>query len=334
MNAADRKIVVGVDGTEPGRAAVRWAAAVAEERLLKMLIVHALRVDKLAYGAGLAGPAPWYDILAEEGQRVLEEAVAQAHSVAPGVDVDTRMPADSPVPTLIDASRSAAMVVVGGTGKGFFGEMTIGSTASAVVGHAHCPVVVMRGRKNTTAYPAEGPIVVGLDGSPLSERALEIAFEEAAWRKADLVVVHAWRDVTYDDAYGMARLVVQWELRPRKFYDLVVEVALIRPGPIQGGSVHPYIARRRGEETWKHKHPLLARSLDRTLGVPLFQEQVMQMAVDVASFTPAEADLLRRAMGAKRSSAKMRNSPKGSSTGPRRTVSTATPPCPCSSRST
>lgn len=115
------------------------------------------------------------------------------------------------MPTLIDASKSAAMVVVGGTGKGFFGEMTIGSTASAVVAHAHCPVVVMRGRKNTSAYPAEGPIVVGLDGSPLSERALEIGFEEAAWRKAGLVVVHAWRDVTYDDAYGMARLVVQWE---------------------------------------------------------------------------------------------------------------------------
>ncbi|QXV56444.1 universal stress protein [Amycolatopsis sp. TNS106] len=211
MNAPDRKIVVGVDGTEPGRAAVRWAAAVAEERLLKMLVVHALRVDKLAYGAGLGGPTPWYDVLAEEGQRVLDEAVSEARSVAPGVDVDTRMPADSPVPTLIDASKSAAMVVVGGTGKGFFGEMTIGSTASAVVAHAHCPVVVMRGRKNTTAYPAEGPIVVGIDGSPLSERALEIAFEEAAWRKADLVVVHAWRDVTYDDAYGMARLVVQWE---------------------------------------------------------------------------------------------------------------------------
>jgi len=82
---------------------------------------------------------------------------------------------------------------------------------------------------------------------------------------------------------------------------------LIRPGPIQGGSVHPYIRRRRGEEEWQHAHPLLASSLGRTLGVPLFQEQVMQMAVDVASFTPAEADQLRRAMGAKRSSAKMKS---------------------------
>jgi error-prone DNA polymerase len=103
-----------------------------------------------------------------------------------------------------------------------------------------------------------------------------------------------------------AQLATLPRLRPREFYDLVVEVALIRPGPIQGGSVHPYIRRRRGDEEWEHAHPLLAASLDRTLGVPLFQEQVMQMAVDVAGFTPAEADQLRRAMGAKRSSAKMK----------------------------
>ncbi len=103
-----------------------------------------------------------------------------------------------------------------------------------------------------------------------------------------------------------AQLATLPRLRPREFYDLVVEVALIRPGPIQGGSVHPYIRRRRGDEQWAHAHPLLAASLDRTLGVPLFQEQVMQMAVDVAGFTPAEADQLRRAMGAKRSSAKMK----------------------------
>ncbi|OLF06916.1 error-prone DNA polymerase [Actinophytocola xanthii] len=101
-----------------------------------------------------------------------------------------------------------------------------------------------------------------------------------------------------------AQLATLPRLRPRQFYDLVVEVALIRPGPIQGGSVHPYIRRRNGEP-WTHAHPKLAPALGRTLGVPLFQEQVMQMAIDVADFTPAEADQLRRAMGAKRSRAKM-----------------------------
>ncbi len=94
-------------------------------------------------------------------------------------------------------------------------------------------------------------------------------------------------------------------LRPRTFYDLVVEVALIRPGPIQGGSVHPYIRRRNGQEAVTYLHPLLERSLAKTLGVPLFQEQLMQMAIDVAGFSAAEADQLRQAMGSKRSKLRM-----------------------------
>jgi error-prone DNA polymerase len=94
-------------------------------------------------------------------------------------------------------------------------------------------------------------------------------------------------------------------LKPRTFYDLVVEVALIRPGPIQGGSVHPYIRRRNGLEEPTYLHPLLERSLKKTLGVPLFQEQLMQMAVDVAGFTAGEADQLRQAMGSKRSVERM-----------------------------
>jgi error-prone DNA polymerase len=94
-------------------------------------------------------------------------------------------------------------------------------------------------------------------------------------------------------------------LRPRTFYDIVIEVALIRPGPIQGGSVHPYIRRRRGEEPVTYLHPLLEGCLKKTLGVPLFQEQLMQMAIDVANFTPGEADQLRQAMGSKRSHERM-----------------------------
>ena len=94
-------------------------------------------------------------------------------------------------------------------------------------------------------------------------------------------------------------------LRPRCFYDLVVEVALIRPGPIQGGSVHPYIRRRKGQEPVTYLHPLLENSLAKTLGVPLFQEQLMQMVMDVAGFSPSEADQLRQAMGSKRSARRM-----------------------------
>ncbi|QCV94595.1 error-prone DNA polymerase [Acidipropionibacterium acidipropionici] len=89
-------------------------------------------------------------------------------------------------------------------------------------------------------------------------------------------------------------------LRPRCFYDLAVEIGLIRPGPVQGGAVHPYIRRRTGRDPVTYPHPLLEPVLRRTLGIPLFQEQLMQMATTVGGCTPADADLLRRAMGSKR----------------------------------
>ncbi|WP_298227316.1 error-prone DNA polymerase [Gryllotalpicola sp.] len=97
-----------------------------------------------------------------------------------------------------------------------------------------------------------------------------------------------------------AQLATLPRLKPRRFYDLVVEVALIRPGPIQGGAVHPYIRRRAGEEKVTYQHPALEPVLKRTYGVPLFQEQVMQMAVAVGGCSPEDADLLRRSMGSKR----------------------------------
>ena len=94
-------------------------------------------------------------------------------------------------------------------------------------------------------------------------------------------------------------------LKPKNFYDLVVEVALIRPGPIVGQMVHPYLARRAGKEPVDPLHPLLEPVLRRTLGVPLFQEQLLKMAMIAASFTGGEAEELRRAMGFKRSKQRM-----------------------------
>ena len=133
--------------------------------------------------------------------------------------------------------------------------------------------------------------------------------------------VHLW-ELSLDDAHvydmlcradavgvfqveSRAQLGTLPRLKPRVFFDLVVEVALIRPGPIQGGSVHPYLRRRDGLEPVVYDHPVLEKSLGKTLGIPLFQEQLMQIAVDAAGFSGREADALRRAMGSKRSPAKM-----------------------------
>ena len=94
---------------------------------------------------------------------------------------------------------------------------------------------------------------------------------------------------------------------PRKFYDLVVQVAIIRPGPIVGQMMHPYMRRRQGKEPVSYPHPSLEPVLERTLGVPLFQEQLLRIAMTVADFSGAEADELRRAVGMRRSWERMKN---------------------------
>jgi error-prone DNA polymerase len=94
-------------------------------------------------------------------------------------------------------------------------------------------------------------------------------------------------------------------LQPREFYHLVVEIAMVRPGPIQGGAVHPYIRRKTGREKITYLHPLLEKVLERTLGIPLFQEQLMQVAMAVGGCSADDADLLRRAMGSKRGQEKI-----------------------------
>ena len=95
-------------------------------------------------------------------------------------------------------------------------------------------------------------------------------------------------------------------MKPERFYDLVVEVAIIRPGPIVGKMVHPYLDRRNGREPVTYPHPSLEPILKRTLGVPLFQEQLLRIAMVAAGFTGGEAEELRRAMGFKRSEKRMK----------------------------
>lgn len=135
---------------------------------------------------------------------------------------------------------------------------------------------------------------------------------EVDFAKLDLSEPAVYEMLQRADSVGVfqvesrAQMATLPRLKPREFYDLVVEVALIRPGPIQGGSVHPYIRRRNGLEPVTYDHPSMESALRKTLGIPLFQEQLMQVAVDCAGFSPAEADQLRRAMGSKRSTEKMR----------------------------
>ena len=152
-------------------------------------------------------------------------------------------------------------------------------------------------RKSYTQLTDAG--IAGSDGKPLGLHNLpqEDPRVYALLQAADTVGVF--------QVESRAQMATLPRLRPECFYDIVIEVALIRPGPIQGDAVSPYLARRRGREPVTYPHPLTKPALEKTLGVPLFQEQLMQIAIDVAGFTPAQADRLRKAMGAKRSHERM-----------------------------
>jgi error-prone DNA polymerase len=132
----------------------------------------------------------------------------------------------------------------------------------------------------------------------------------------DMATVPSEDPATYDmisraDTVGLfqiesrAQMSMLPRLKPRTFYDLVVEVAIVRPGPIQGDMVHPYLRRRAGEEIETYPHPALERALKKTLGVPIFQEQIMKIAVLVGGYTGGEADQLRRDMAAWKSSGRI-----------------------------
>jgi nucleotide-binding universal stress UspA family protein len=103
------------------------------------------------------------------------------------------------------------MIVIGHTGDGGFADMLLGSTAAAVVSHAHCPVMVIRGRSGHSGSPESGPVVVGVDGSPVSEQAVGVAFEEASARGVPLVAVHAWSDGNTASWYRTNRYLAEWD---------------------------------------------------------------------------------------------------------------------------
>lgn len=183
--------MVGVDGSPAALDAVRWAAAEAVPRKLLLRLVHAADVVAGRFDGSLPPPQSFFDELQRAGQELLAEA-ADVAGEAGARTVSTEMPFEPAAPLLLELSRDARMIVLGSSGRGGFTGMLAGSTAVAVSAHASCPVAVVRGR----AEPG-GPVVAGVDGSPTSERALAVAFDEAAWREVPLVAVHAWSDAGF-----------------------------------------------------------------------------------------------------------------------------------------
>ncbi len=188
-------IVVGVDGSAAALGAVRWAARDAALRNLPLTLVHV--VDAPGPGwfeeATLLGSRQRQQRLAgdviESATRVAEQSTRECGPVP----IECRVLHSAAVPTLVDISREAALVVVGYRGHGsLLTRGVLGSVSSALVYHAHCPVAVIHSDESMIGDVARAPVLLGVDGSPASEAATAIAFEESSRRGVGLVALHAW----------------------------------------------------------------------------------------------------------------------------------------------
>ncbi len=187
-------VVVGVDGSSAALGAVRLAAREAAQRHLPLRVVHAFIWPLLRVPLGPSPIGPPEGGLRHEADRIVEEAIRVARARGRAVAVSGEVCTGAAAGVLVEESRNASMMVLGSRGLGGFTGLLVGSVAVQVAAHAACPVLVVRG-----AAPAHGPVVVGVDGSPTSDLAIDFAVAEAALRGTDLVAIHAW---THPEATG------------------------------------------------------------------------------------------------------------------------------------
>ena len=199
--ASAKPIVVGIDGSSVSKVAVDWAARTAALREVPLKLVHVLNPPAVMAFPEVPMPSGYLQWQEEEGRALLAAAVTTAEEAAllvgtgsKSLTLTTEMISGSSVPTLVDESTRAQMVVVGCRGRGALARGLLGSVSTGLVHHAHCPVAIIHDEDPLIPHPSKAPVVVGVDGSPASERAVEIAFEEASFRGVDLVAVHAWSD--------------------------------------------------------------------------------------------------------------------------------------------
>lgn len=231
-------VVVGVDGSEQSRQAVRLAAREAAWRHRPLRVVHAFIWPLLRAPLGPSPAGPPEGGLRQQAERVIAEAVAEAQRSQPDVPVTGEVVDGQATVVLLRESREAELMVVGDRGLGGFTGLLLGAVAVQVVEHAPCPVLVARGEDRR-----EGPVLVGVDGSPLSEPAIGFAMEEAAWRGTKVVAVHAWthpaslgpgdmQPLVYDanaseedETRALAESLAGWRER---FPDVPVETRVVR----------------------------------------------------------------------------------------------------------
>jgi nucleotide-binding universal stress UspA family protein len=195
-------IVVGIDDSPAALSAVQWGARDAALRAIPLTLVHAVSPEVSTW---LRKPLPagvlrWQQ---DHGRRLVDgalKAVEEACGNAGPAAIHTEVLTSGAVPTLIDLSKDAEMLVAGAQGSGRWPGRLLGSVSSALLRHAHCPVAIVHGEEPPSS---DDPVLVGVDGSPASQSATALAFDEASRRHVGLIAVHAWSDLDESDWPGI-----------------------------------------------------------------------------------------------------------------------------------
>jgi len=208
-SSSARPVVVGVDGSDPSIAAAVYGADLARRRRLPLLLVHVTPWNL----SGTVAPTPSADLggaLEESAEQLLRTVQAEVlERTGPLPAVSSRVLDDYPVPGLCRISGEAAVLVLGRRGSRGLPGLMAGSTASGVVQHARCPVVVLPA-EDTTRAGQRRPVVVGVEAAPEDEQVLAFAVAEAADRRTDLVAVHAWREIALEVSARRPTPFVDW----------------------------------------------------------------------------------------------------------------------------
>jgi nucleotide-binding universal stress UspA family protein len=208
--AARPAIVVGIDGSTSALQATRWAATEAALRGLPLRLVHATDPPAVYHPTTATGQRDYVNALRDQGRHWVRDAAAVARSIAATLDITDIVHAGGTAGVLIEESAGAWLSVLGSRGLGGFPGLRAGSVAVAVAEYGESPVVVIRGRTVDEPPPSGGPVVVGVDGSPASETAVDFAFDTASFRGAELIAVHCWSEVSFDGGWAMVPLAANW----------------------------------------------------------------------------------------------------------------------------
>jgi nucleotide-binding universal stress UspA family protein len=198
-------VLVGVDGSVASDAAVAWGTREAILRQLPITLVHAVNPVVVGWPVGQihADMPQWQK---DKAQHVIDQARKTLNAnlgESEPPELQTRIVYSSVLPTLIDASKDAWMIVVGGQGLGALGRLLLGSVTTGLIHQAHCPVAVIHSDGGGAVPGRNAPVLLGIDGSPASEAATALAFDEASRRGVALIALHVWTDVGVYPILGM-----------------------------------------------------------------------------------------------------------------------------------